>query len=56
MDLVSGRKLASEDATYIQHKKYEALMGKTVYKNPRNAPSDACPRDEAAITKSIKCQ
>ena len=31
----------------------EILEGRKVYKNPRNAPSVTCPRDESAIERAV---
>ncbi|XP_064088852.1 sushi, von Willebrand factor type A, EGF and pentraxin domain-containing protein 1-like isoform X5 [Macrobrachium nipponense] len=52
IEVVSARRLASEDTNYALHKKHEAMNGKIIYKNPRNAPSDSCPRDEEAIKRT----
>ncbi|XP_068247282.1 sushi, von Willebrand factor type A, EGF and pentraxin domain-containing protein 1-like isoform X1 [Palaemon carinicauda] len=51
-DVASARRLASEDTNYALHKKHEAMNGKIIYKNPRNAPSDSCPRDEESIKRT----
>lgn len=38
---------------YASHIDDEVLEGRKIYKNPRNAPSITCPRDEDAIVRTV---
>lgn len=31
----------------------ELVEGRKIYKNPRNAPSDSCPKDEDAVARAV---
>ncbi|XP_069182645.1 sushi, von Willebrand factor type A, EGF and pentraxin domain-containing protein 1 [Procambarus clarkii] len=43
--------VAASDNTFGYHKDDEAAEGRRNYLNPRNVPSESCPRDEEAIAR-----
>ncbi|XP_071532550.1 LOW QUALITY PROTEIN: sushi, von Willebrand factor type A, EGF and pentraxin domain-containing protein 1-like [Panulirus ornatus] len=42
---------AVASGAYAYHNDDETMEGRKIYLNPRNAPSDSCPRDEEAIAR-----
>ncbi|XP_066943300.1 sushi, von Willebrand factor type A, EGF and pentraxin domain-containing protein 1-like isoform X2 [Macrobrachium rosenbergii] len=50
--LLRRLRYTSDPLSYAFHDDDEIVEGRKIYKNPRNAPSESCPRDEEAIIRT----